>query len=134
MEPVLKHTDDKPHYTVAELTEIRRDILRYARWNPPGPERNEHRQIAQSLRRLFKDKAWLNAHTIDFSPAPAPFSCRLKPLSGERFPDEGICAFEFPWCEGCPRSSVGTASLVERDPMKSAIWRGWINGITGIKK
>ena len=41
---------DHPLYSMAELIEHRRNILRYARSFPPGPERNQHRQIALSLR------------------------------------------------------------------------------------
>ena len=35
-------------------------MLRYARAFPPGAERNQRRQIALSLRGLFKNKAWLD--------------------------------------------------------------------------
>jgi hypothetical protein len=45
-----------------ELIQIRRDMLRYARSFPPGTERNQRRQIALSLRALFKNKDWLDAH------------------------------------------------------------------------
>jgi hypothetical protein len=55
---------DLPLYSKAELIEQRRNILRYARSFPPGPERNLHRQIALSLRSLFKDKKWLATHTV----------------------------------------------------------------------
>jgi hypothetical protein len=34
--------------------EMRRNVLRYARTFPPGGERNQHRQIALSLRSLFR--------------------------------------------------------------------------------
>jgi hypothetical protein len=54
-----------PPYSKAELIEQRRNILRYARSFPPGPERNQHRQIALSLRSLFKNKTWLATHTMD---------------------------------------------------------------------
>jgi hypothetical protein len=56
---------DLPRYSNAELIEQRRNILRYARSFPPGPERNQHRQIALSLRSLFKNKMWLANHTMD---------------------------------------------------------------------
>ena len=52
---------------MTELIEHRRNILRYARAFPPGPERNQHRQIALSLRALFKNKKWLDAHTVEGS-------------------------------------------------------------------
>ena len=53
---------DQPLYRQAELVEHRRNILRYARSFPPGPERNQQRQIALSLRALFRDGKWLRAH------------------------------------------------------------------------
>jgi hypothetical protein len=40
--------------TLDELSELRRDTLRYARSFPSGDERNLHRQLAVSLRTLFK--------------------------------------------------------------------------------
>jgi len=55
---------DHPHYIMAELIEQRRNILRYARSFPPGPERNQHRQIALSLRTLFRNREWLEAHIL----------------------------------------------------------------------
>jgi hypothetical protein len=50
-------------YTMSELIELRRQMLRFARSLPPGSERNNRRQIASSLRSLFRNKAWLDAHT-----------------------------------------------------------------------
>jgi hypothetical protein len=58
---------DQPLYGKAELAEYRRNILRYARAFPPGPERNQHRQVALSLRALFKNGKWLDTHTIEGS-------------------------------------------------------------------
>ncbi len=58
---------DQPLYSRAELVEHRRNILRYARSFPPGPERNQHRQIALSLRALFRNRKWLDAHTVEGS-------------------------------------------------------------------
>ena len=54
----------KPLYTVDELAELRRTMLRYARYFPPGAERNQHLQIAVSLHRLFRNEKWFAAHTI----------------------------------------------------------------------
>ena len=54
----------KPLYSPDELMELRRTMLRYARSFPPGDERNQHLQIAVSLRKLFKNERWLDAHTI----------------------------------------------------------------------
>jgi hypothetical protein len=50
---------------MANFIEMRRNVLRYARTFPPGAERNQHRQIALSLRRLFGNKTWLESHTLD---------------------------------------------------------------------
>src|SRR5450631_1809610 len=52
----------KPHYSVSELTELRRYVLRYARSFPPGYERNQHLQVAVSLRALFKNEKWRRDH------------------------------------------------------------------------
>jgi hypothetical protein len=49
-------------YSLDELTELRRNVLRYARTFPPGYERNQHLQIAVSLRALFKREQWLRDH------------------------------------------------------------------------
>jgi hypothetical protein len=54
-------------YSITELVELRRQMLRFSRSIPPGPERNQHRQIAMSLHALFKNKKWLDAHTIEGS-------------------------------------------------------------------
>ena len=50
---------------MAYFIEMRRNVLRYARTFPPGGERNQHRQIALSLRALFRSKTWLEGHTLD---------------------------------------------------------------------
>ncbi len=61
-----------------------------------------------------------------------PIVCRFAALPGIMCEGE-LCPYDFPSCRGCPRSNAGKApDLV--DPMKSLIWRGWINGIAGIKK
>jgi hypothetical protein len=52
-------------YTLEELTELRRNTLRYARAFPRGNERNQHLQVAVSLRALFRDKKWLRAHSCE---------------------------------------------------------------------
>jgi len=50
---------------MADFVEMRRNVLRYARTFPPGGERDQHRQIALSLRRLFRNKIWRESHTLD---------------------------------------------------------------------
>ena len=55
---------DPPLHSMADLIEQRRNILRYARSFPPGPERNQHRQVALSLRALFRNREWLEAHVL----------------------------------------------------------------------
>ncbi len=52
-------------YSLPGLLELRRQLLRFARSLPPGPERNDRRQTADSLRRLFRNDAWLEAHTVE---------------------------------------------------------------------
>jgi hypothetical protein len=54
-------------YSKADLIEHRRNLLRYARSLPPGFERNHHRHTALLFRALFKNKTWLDAHTIEGS-------------------------------------------------------------------
>jgi hypothetical protein len=52
-----------PLYCLEDLIEKRRNILRYARSFSPGAERNQHRQVAVSLRALFRNKNWLANNT-----------------------------------------------------------------------
>jgi hypothetical protein len=52
-----------PLYCLDDLIEKRRNVLRYARTFPPGTERNQHRQVAVSLRVLFRNKQWLADNT-----------------------------------------------------------------------
>lgn len=73
----LEHSSDPPLHSKAELIELRRNVLRYARSFPPGFERNQRREIALSLRRLFKDKKWLDAHTCDGAAGGEPVDNRL---------------------------------------------------------
>jgi hypothetical protein len=61
----LDPSNDPPLYSKAELIELRRNVLLYARSFPPGFERNQHRQIALSLCRLFHNTEWLHAHTLE---------------------------------------------------------------------
>ncbi len=63
----LKLIDNGTRYTHGQLVQLRRQMLRFARATPPGPQRNTRRQIARSLRNLFKDKRWLDAHTVEGS-------------------------------------------------------------------
>jgi hypothetical protein len=63
----LDRSNGPPLYSHAELVEMRRNILRYARTFPPGYERNQHRQIARSLYGLFHNAEWLDAHTLEGS-------------------------------------------------------------------
>jgi hypothetical protein len=63
MPQAIQSTPDFRIYSKAELAKVRRSSLLCARSFPPGPERNFHRQIALSLRSLFTNVAWLEAHT-----------------------------------------------------------------------
>ena len=60
-------------------------------------------------------------------------SRRLLETNEECLPGEELCGFEFPWCEGCPKSLARKARSLE-DPLKSLIWRGWIDGVSEISK
>jgi hypothetical protein len=64
----LSFAEDHTLYTHPQLLELRRKMLSYARSLPRGSvERNERRQIASSLRSLFRNKAWLAAYTVEGS-------------------------------------------------------------------
>jgi hypothetical protein len=52
-------------YSLDELTELRRNVLRYARTFLPGHECNQHLQVAVSLRALFKGEKWQRDHTLE---------------------------------------------------------------------
>jgi hypothetical protein len=59
----LKMAQNNPVYIISQLVQLRRQMLRFARSLPRGSsERNERRQIAASLRGLFRNKRWLDAH------------------------------------------------------------------------
>jgi hypothetical protein len=61
----LKMVQDNTLYTVSQLVQLRRQMLRFARSLPRGSsERIERRQIPASLRRLFRNKTWLGTHTM----------------------------------------------------------------------
>src|ERR1700675_2916641 len=66
-------------YSLDELTELRRKMLRYARSFAPGDERNHHLQIAVSLRRLFRNEKWLASHTL-----PGPIKTPVSQPPGHR--------------------------------------------------
>ena len=70
----LKLSDDHTRYSMSQLLHLlhlRRQMLRFARSLPiKSPERNERRQIAASLRRLSRNKRWLDDHTVDGSRQP----------------------------------------------------------------
>lgn len=56
---------EERRYTMVELYELRRVIIKYSRSILPGPARNKHRQIAASMRSLTRDRDWLAIHTVD---------------------------------------------------------------------
>jgi hypothetical protein len=67
MRRALLQSDLVRLYAIDELRVMRRELLLNARMYPPGPQRNEHRQTALSLRSLFRNKDWLDAYTIEGS-------------------------------------------------------------------
>jgi hypothetical protein len=56
---------EERRYTMVELYELRRVIIKYSRPIPSGQARNEHRKIAASMRSLTRDRDWLAIHTVD---------------------------------------------------------------------
>ena len=54
-------------YAIDELRVMRSEMLLYARMYPPGPQRNQRRQAALSLRSLLKNKDWLDTYTVEGS-------------------------------------------------------------------
>jgi hypothetical protein len=62
---VLDRPTNNQRYTKAELIGLRRTMLLFCRSFPPGQERNQHWQIAQSLRRLFRNKVWMDTYTSE---------------------------------------------------------------------
>jgi hypothetical protein len=59
----------EPRRSIEEFIQLRREMLGYARAFPPGAKRNQRRQIALSLRGLFKNKAWLDTHVVSYDGA-----------------------------------------------------------------
>jgi hypothetical protein len=61
----LNLLDDQTRFTNSQLLQLRRQMLRYARsWPRGSSERNQRRQTAASLRSLFGNEEWLDAHTV----------------------------------------------------------------------
>jgi hypothetical protein len=65
MSSIERMSAKRRFYTSQELYELRRNVVRFARTFPPGSERNQHRQIALSLRALFRNSAWLLNHVVE---------------------------------------------------------------------
>jgi hypothetical protein len=51
-------------YSATELADLGRASILLARSLPLGAERNQHRQIALSLRALFRSEKWLGANGL----------------------------------------------------------------------
>ena len=64
MRAALLQSEHVRLYAIDELWVMRRERLLYARMYPSGPQRNQHRQAALSLRSLLKNKDWLDTYTI----------------------------------------------------------------------
>lgn len=62
LQPKLEQ--DNTRYTMPQLIQLRRQMLRFARSLPPGPERNGRRQIAASLRSLVSYTVDTEGHFI----------------------------------------------------------------------
>jgi hypothetical protein len=68
----MPHADRKPAferlYSIEELIELAaRCCAMPDPSHPPGAGRNPHRQVALSLRGLFKNQIWSGAHTSEDS-------------------------------------------------------------------
>jgi hypothetical protein len=59
-----------PFYSCAALVREHRLNLQYARSFPPGSERNQHLQIAASIKSLLNNREWVDSHTVE--------SCGIK--------------------------------------------------------
>ena len=93
-------------YTTAEMTEVRRNTLRFARSFPPGPERNYHGQIALSLR----SEACVGAHHLSRKLRALGHDARLMPAKYVR-----------PYSKGQKndfRDAEAIAEAVQRPTMK----------------
>ena len=64
MASVVRMTVYNLRYKVGELRYLRRTMLVAARALPIGSKRNQKRQVASSLRALFRNEEWLAEHTI----------------------------------------------------------------------
>ena len=61
----LKLVEGQTRSTNSQFLQLRRQMLQCARsWPRGSSERNQRRQAAASLRRLFGNKEWLDAHTV----------------------------------------------------------------------
>jgi hypothetical protein len=65
-----------------------------------------------------------------------PVKCRLGKMSADGTPDatcHEFCLYEFPGCAGCPNAfRENPISRSVEDPMKSAVLRGWIRGLSHV--
>ena len=121
-----KRTDDQIRYSIAQLVQLRRQILRYARSLPPGSERNERRQIASSLRSLLRNKRWLDAHVVGgchmldtHNQGPLCTACgsptKLTAIEPDALVGQDLRTFTCPRC-----------NMVQRHVIESAVTEAWI--------
>jgi len=61
----LKLEQDNTRYTMPQLIQLRRQMLRSAQVPAVATGRNGRRQIAASLRSLARNTKWLAAHTFE---------------------------------------------------------------------
>ena len=72
MSTIQRLTAKRRFYSDQELYDLRRRMLRVARTFPPGPDRNQSRQIALSLRALSMNPRWLRDRQAEQAVAAAP--------------------------------------------------------------
>jgi hypothetical protein len=125
VEPFQQPSQDL--YDLADLFRMRRAALRTARSLPIGPERNQQRQIALSLKDLVGNDHWVRAHVRRDRSAhawrsieTAPYSL---PLELAVIDDEGPHALVFP----CRRIVGGWTDVAgdTRVLIRPTHWREW---------
>ena len=137
-----KRTDDQIRYSIAQLVGLRRRMLRYALSLPPGPERNERRQIASSLHSLFRNKRWLDAHVVGdchmldpHNQGPLCTACgspmKLTAIEPDALVGQDLRTFTCPRCNTVQRriieSAVTEAWLAPRSKTASNVRERWTN-------
>lgn len=129
----------RSHHSIAELVEVRRNNLRYARSLPRGPERDQVRQIALSLRALFKNKKMAQRKHVG-GPMPVIYSPSSLSTKGIERRSCSKCAAQMVLARipparlgfgsqtfECVQCSHAEKVLAAVDPIQSGVL-GWLLG------